>query len=256
MYWDTDSLDLVRQGFGLRHRRRLDRPEHPGIWTLKTPGHADGDRMVRGEHELAAAGGAPPPALLARIPADVPAAALHPVALLRATRRVLTLGEASAQAGGRAIVEVMDDTVEVAAPDGSVADRFRELEVEIQDGGTSWPTGWRPGSARPGRGHPRAARSTAGRCVPSATRSERTPTSDPAAAPDERSAPDPGRGSGRAVSPGPGQLRTAVSSGPRSAPGPGQLRTPVSSGPRPGLSAPSDGPSAPRRPPPAGRAAP
>ena len=134
-YWDTDSLDLVRQGFGLRHRRRLDRPEHPGIWTLKTPGHADGDRMVRGEHELAAAGGAPPAALLALAPADVPPAALHPVALLRASRRVLTLGEAGAEAGGRAIVEVMDDTVEVAAPDGSVADRFRELEVEIQDGG-------------------------------------------------------------------------------------------------------------------------
>ncbi len=134
-YWDTESLDLVRQGFGLRHRRHLDRPQHPGIWTLKTPGRADGDRMVRGEHEMAGAGSAPPAPMLARIPADVPAAALHPVALLRATRRVLTLGQAGGEAGARAIVEVMDDTVEVVAPDGSVADRFRELEVEIQDGG-------------------------------------------------------------------------------------------------------------------------
>jgi len=133
-YWDTDSLDLVHQGFGLRHRRRLDRPQLPGIWTLKTPGHSVADRVVRGEHELAAPGGDPPAALLGRIPVGVPRAALHPVALLRATRRVLTLGEVGAGAGGRAIVEVMDDTVEVVAPDGSVADRFRELEVEIQDG--------------------------------------------------------------------------------------------------------------------------
>ncbi len=133
-YWDTATLALVRQGFGLRHRRRLDRPGAPGVWTLKTPGRLEGDRMVRGEHELEAPGTAPPAALLERLPAGTGVAALHPVALLRATRRVLTLHDTSPSAGPRPAVQVMDDTVEVQGPDGSVADRFRELEVEMEDG--------------------------------------------------------------------------------------------------------------------------
>jgi inorganic triphosphatase YgiF len=133
-YWDSDRLDLVRQGFGLRHRRRLDRPGDPGVWTLKTPGRMEGDRMVRGEHELPAEGSAPPPQLLSLIPEAVDPSALHPVAVLRATRRVLTLGRPPTGERGTGTVEVMDDTVEVTAPDGSVVDRFRELEVEMQDG--------------------------------------------------------------------------------------------------------------------------
>jgi inorganic triphosphatase YgiF len=134
-YWDSDQLELVRQGCGLRHRRRLDRPGDPGIWTLKTPGRIDGDRMVRGERELRAEGLTPPAELLALIPDAVDPAALHPVAVLRATRRVLTLRAAATGASGAAIVEVMDDTVLVSAPGGGpVVDRFRELEVEMQDG--------------------------------------------------------------------------------------------------------------------------
>jgi inorganic triphosphatase YgiF len=133
-YWDTSSLELVRQGFGLRHRRRLDRPAAPGVWTLKTPGRMEGDRMVRGEHELVGEGSVPPPALLDMLPADVTVASLEPVAVLEASRRVLTLGRGDPGGPRGATVEVMDDTVLVRAPDGSVADRFRELEVEIQDG--------------------------------------------------------------------------------------------------------------------------
>ena len=134
-YWDSDSLELARQGYGLRHRRRLDRPGDPGVWTLKTPGRMDADRMVRGEHELRAEGTAPPAELLALIPEAVDPVALHPVAVLSATRRVLTLGRAASGEKGAATVEVMDDTVEVTAPGGGpVVDRFRELEVEMQDG--------------------------------------------------------------------------------------------------------------------------
>jgi inorganic triphosphatase YgiF len=134
-YWDSDSLTLVRQGYGLRHRRRLDRPADPGIWTLKTPGRMDADRMVRGEHELRAEGTSPPAELLSLIPEAVDPAALHPVAVLSATRRVLTLGGSPSGERGDATVEVMDDTVEVRAPGGGpVVDRFRELEVEMQDG--------------------------------------------------------------------------------------------------------------------------
>jgi inorganic triphosphatase YgiF len=132
-YWDSDALELVRQGYGLRHRRRLDRSGEPGVWTLKTPGRMEGDRMVRGEHELAGPGTAPPRSLLAQVPVSVDASSLHPVAVLGAARRVLTL-EGVGASGTRAKVEVMDDTVEVRAPDGTVVDSFRELEIEIQDG--------------------------------------------------------------------------------------------------------------------------
>jgi inorganic triphosphatase YgiF len=134
-YWDTATLELVRQGFGLRHRRHLDRPAEPGVWTLKTPGRMEGDRMVRGEHEVSGDGSAPPAALLARLPERIAPGALHPVAVLRASRRVLTLREPLPGGGGGSTVEVMDDTVEVHPPGGSVAERFRELEVEMQDGG-------------------------------------------------------------------------------------------------------------------------
>jgi len=134
-YWDTPSLELVRQGCGLRHRLRLDRPEDPGIWTLKTPGRTEGDRMVRGEHELIGPGTSPPPALLALVPARVDAGALRPVAVLRSARRVLTLAGAAPEGHRRRSVEVMDDRVEVCSPDGPAVSRFRELEVEIQDGG-------------------------------------------------------------------------------------------------------------------------
>lgn len=130
VYWDTDPLDLVQRGFGLRHRRRRDRPDQPGIWTLKTPGRMDRDRVVRGEHEVAGQGDALPPALAALLPEGVEPGALHPVAILHASRRVLTL--APPDGGG---VEVMDDTVEVRDGDGAVVDRFREIEVEVGDGG-------------------------------------------------------------------------------------------------------------------------
>ena len=92
--------------------------------------------MVRGEHELASEGSAPPGRAAGRPSGGSSAAGqLHPVARLRADRRVLTLHQPLPGGGVGPVVEVMDDTVEVHAPDGSVADRFRELEVEMQDGG-------------------------------------------------------------------------------------------------------------------------
>jgi inorganic triphosphatase YgiF len=134
-YWDSAELALVRNGYGLRHRRRLDRPGDPGVWTLKTPGRMDRDRMVRGEEELRGDGSTPPAPLLSLIPELIDPAILHPVAVLRASRRVLTLGRSPAGERGSGSVEVMDDTVEVRAPgDATVVDRFRELEVEMQDG--------------------------------------------------------------------------------------------------------------------------
>ncbi|HYA00599.1 MAG TPA: CYTH domain-containing protein [Candidatus Binatia bacterium] len=130
VYWDTDGLELARHGVGLRHRVRRDRPGDVGVWTLKSGGHREGDLMVRGEHEVPASGSAIPPELLAEVPAEIGPAAIHPVAVLRARRRVLTLTAAD---GGS--VQVMDDTVDIISPVGAVAERFRELEVELREGG-------------------------------------------------------------------------------------------------------------------------
>lgn len=130
VYWDTGSLEVARHGYGLRHRDRRDRPEDVGIWTLKTPGRMEGDRVVRGEHEVGGGGDAPPSALLDLLPGEIDTATLHPVAVLHARRRVLRLS-----AGGAGGVEVMDDSVDVLDAEGSVVERFRELEVEVGEGG-------------------------------------------------------------------------------------------------------------------------
>ncbi len=130
VYWDTAELDAARRSFGLRHRRRRDRPGTAGIWTLKLPGHVAADRVVRGEHEVVGDAVTPPRDLLDLLPGEVDPAALRPVAVLHADRRVLSLG--SPREGG---VEVMDDRVEILGPDGSVADSFRELEIEVGEGG-------------------------------------------------------------------------------------------------------------------------
>jgi inorganic triphosphatase YgiF len=130
VYWDTPGLEVARGGCGLRHRRRLDRPDDPGVWTLKTAGSRQGDRVVRGEHEAVGDGSAPPRALLTLLPAGTDPARLGPVAVLRARRRVLTLEGPEGEG-----VEVMDDLVEVLDGAGGVAERFRELEVEVGERG-------------------------------------------------------------------------------------------------------------------------
>ncbi len=130
VYWDTASLAVARGGYGLRHRHRRDHPEDVGVWTLKTPGRMEGDRAVRGELEVREGSDAPPAALLDLLPAEIETTALHPVAVLHARRRVLGLS-----AGGAGGVEVMDDTVDVLDAEGAVVERFRELEVEVGEGG-------------------------------------------------------------------------------------------------------------------------
>jgi inorganic triphosphatase YgiF len=130
VYWDTGSLEVARRGYGLRHRHRRDMAEDLGIWTLKTPGRMEGDRVVRGEREVSGASDVLPALLLDLLPSDLDRGDLHPVAVLHARRRVLGLS-----AGGAAGVEVMDDTVDVLNAEGRVVERFRELEVEVLDGG-------------------------------------------------------------------------------------------------------------------------
>jgi len=130
-YWDTEALELVGGGFGLRHRCRRDLPAEPGVWTVKTDGHKDGDRLVRTEHVVPGGPASPPVDLLDLLPAEIDTGALHPVALLRAARHVVTVREVGAgpSPGG---AEVVDDDVEICSPDGVAVERFRELEVEVK----------------------------------------------------------------------------------------------------------------------------
>ena len=121
-YYDTDDLRLTRWGMSLRYRKGQG-------WTIKVAqGEKDGV-PVRVEHVFPDDGGAkPPPEALALLTAFVRCAHVRPVARLqtrRRTRRIIG-------AGGEDIAEVADDDVRVMH-DGRVADRFREVEVELSE---------------------------------------------------------------------------------------------------------------------------
>ncbi len=135
MYWDTETLELVRGGFGLRHRCRRDLPAEPGVWTVKTDGHRDGDRLVRTEHVVPGGPASPPVDLLDLLSAEIDTGALHPVALLRAARHVVTVRPAAGAGSSAGGAEVVDDDVEICTPDGVAVERFRELEVEVNGDG-------------------------------------------------------------------------------------------------------------------------
>ena len=129
VYYDTPDLRLARWGVSLRHRAGEG-------WTLKLPPrHASGDGLnpaLLERDELTFQGGAkkPPPGAVAVVRAYVRKAELIPVARLSTVRRRVRLLDGS----GRPLAEVVDD--EVSVRDGRrVAARFREIEVEVAQGG-------------------------------------------------------------------------------------------------------------------------
>ena len=123
-YFDTADLRLRAAGVTLRHRAG---GSDEG-WHLKVP--LGGDR-----EEVQAPGGdaaAPvPEALLALVRAIVRTATLGPVARLLTTRTVQALRDA----GGQALVEVVDDQVEGRVEGQDVPPlRWREWEAELKQG--------------------------------------------------------------------------------------------------------------------------
>ena len=121
-YWDTGSLQLMRSGYGLRHRTT---DGSSGRWALKAASRRDGDAMVRDELEVAGTAAELPPEIRERLRDVVPVASLRPVATLHTARHVVDL-----EADGQAWAEVADDTVSVR--DGlREVERFREVEVEL-----------------------------------------------------------------------------------------------------------------------------
>jgi CHAD domain-containing protein len=123
VYFDSDDLRLVRWGCSLRYRRGQG-------WTLKLPaGEAAGGGLRRIEHVFADDGAKPPAQALELVTAFLRGKPVAPVARLRTVRKSLRLHGAA----GEGIAEVTDDDVRVIH-DGRVADRFREVEVELIDG--------------------------------------------------------------------------------------------------------------------------
>ena len=121
-YYDTADLRLARWGSSLRHRSDEG-------WTVKLPAEVQGPLLVRGEHAFPGDGRRPPEAAVELVRAFVRGGQLAPVARLRTLRRPVELRD---QAGER-LAEIVDDEVQVL--DGrKIADRFREVEVELAEG--------------------------------------------------------------------------------------------------------------------------
>jgi len=122
-YWDTADLRLARWGASLRYR------DDEG-WTVKLPSERLGSLLVRQEHTFQGSPRKVPADALDLVRAFVRGAEVVPVARLRAVRRPVALRNAA----GEQLAEVVDDEVRVIGPDGRrVADRFREVEVELAE---------------------------------------------------------------------------------------------------------------------------
>jgi CHAD domain-containing protein len=174
-YFDTDDLSLAARGITLRRRRG---GEDAG-WHLKIPVGPNAKNEVQaplGETEKV-------PARLARVvAASTRGAALRPVAVLETRRTVVKL----LTDDGRVLAEVADDDVSGQVLNGdSAAQRWREIEVELGDAGSTKllkavgrrlrDAGAQPAEtasklarvlpARPARDSPRTAPETAGDVV-------------------------------------------------------------------------------------------
>lgn len=130
-YYDTRDLRLAREGITLRRRTGDDEG-----WHLKLP--VDDAIGARDELRLSLSASTtdqPPAALLSIVRVIVRVEAVAAVATLRTTRhRRLIRG-----AHDRPVAELVDDTVHVVETNGTVAARFRELELEERDGGKVVP---------------------------------------------------------------------------------------------------------------------
>jgi CHAD domain-containing protein len=127
VYWDTPELNLARWGFSLRHRSGEG-------WTVKVPSDGkQGPLLERTEVNFSGSVRRPPAAAQALLRAYVRSSQLEPVARLSTLRQRIRLEDGR----GRKRLEVTDDEVSVLAG-RRVAARFRELEVEVAEGGDDY----------------------------------------------------------------------------------------------------------------------
>jgi len=121
-YHDTDDLRLARFGVTLRHRTGEG-------WTLKLPEDGSGGFLARSEIVVPGPARRVPEELLDLALAYTRGRPVEPMARLRTERRVIALADGE----GASLGEVVDDRVAIVGTDGSVTDRFRELELETTD---------------------------------------------------------------------------------------------------------------------------
>jgi CHAD domain-containing protein len=133
-YFDTSDFRLWQRGLSLRHRMG-ESPPGAGTWTLKVPapaGRSDRSAPTLDRTELSWPGGGDevPPAATALLRGIVRRGQLEQITELATSRLRFVLRDAQ----GRSCAELDDDTVTVVGGrrDGL---RFRQLEVELGDGG-------------------------------------------------------------------------------------------------------------------------
>jgi len=123
VYWDTADLRLIRWGCSLRHRRTEG-------WTVKLPVEGHSAALVRDEH-LFPAGTRPPAPALDLLLAYLRGAPVAPIARMVTIRNPVRLHDGEA----RLLAELADDHVSIFRG-RRLYRRFRELEVELADGGS------------------------------------------------------------------------------------------------------------------------
>lgn len=125
-YYDTSALGLLRRGVTLRFRRG-EQPD--GVWTAKLPDGTPALGLARREITVEGPGDTVPDELVELVQGWALGSSLTKVARLRTRRRRTTVS-----GDGEQPLAVVDDD-EVSVLRGSrVATRFRELEIELEDG--------------------------------------------------------------------------------------------------------------------------
>jgi len=122
-YYDTRDLRLARAGVSLRHRLGDDPP-----WTVKLPEGEGGPIMSRREITFDGPAGTIPPEADRLVRAYTRGEPLTPAARLKTERARVSLN-----VNGTPVAEIADDEVSVYHG-RRLASRFREVEVEVEDG--------------------------------------------------------------------------------------------------------------------------
>ncbi|MEW6471922.1 MAG: CYTH and CHAD domain-containing protein [Actinomycetota bacterium] len=122
-YYDTRDVRLARAGVSLRHRVGDDPP-----WTVKLPDGERGPVMSRREISFEGPAGTIPPDAEQLVRAYARGEPLVAVARLKTERTRVALN-----LNGAAVAEIADDEVSVYHG-RRLASRFREVEVEVEDG--------------------------------------------------------------------------------------------------------------------------
>jgi len=126
-YFDTSDLRLAREGISLRRRTG----DGPMTWTLKLPAGLASSGLRRFEFDVTSEATEVPAELAGLVIGWVRSAPLVAVIDIQTQRQGLLLLDED----GSELIEIDDDQVAVRES-GEIVARFREIEVELRDGGS------------------------------------------------------------------------------------------------------------------------